>query len=333
LPDFPDWPAATTALEPEDVGTVYFNSASPFDLDVIFAGMTTATPTKVLGYLSYPQQVSAEQPVPAMVIVHGSGGIAAGREHQYAQLLNDHGIAAFVVDYYSPRGITDDINYVVKTSSVTEFDIITDAYAALQLLSTSPLIDAKRIGLIGFSYGGMATRFAMDDRFRQVLAPEHPGFALHVDVYGPCFQNLQTTATNGAPLLTLRGTADHSNDLAACQVREQELRNLGVSVEAHLYEGAGHAWENSVPRFMSESPYLRGCEIRYDERGVAFLNGEQINTYDAAASRPERIAARLSSGGKYSDCLQYGYLVGNDSNTKQQAFRALMAFLNRHFAQ
>ena len=102
-----------------------------------------------------PAGASAAQPVPAMVILPGSGGISPGREEEYAKLLNRHGIAAFIVEYYEPRGMTSDFSYMLRSGSVTEFDIVTDAYSALKLLSTSPAIDPKRIGLVGHSEGGI----------------------------------------------------------------------------------------------------------------------------------------------------------------------------------
>lgn len=175
--------------------------------------MKDAKPTTGMGHLYIPESASSQKPVPAMVILHGNGGISPGREHDYARLLNKNGIASVVVDYYQPRGVIEDTNYMMKVNAVTEFDVITDAYSVYKLLQSSPLIDGSRIGVMGFSYGGMASRLAMDARFQNILAPETDGFSLYVDVYGPCFQNLGTKATNGKPLLTLRGTEDYSNEL------------------------------------------------------------------------------------------------------------------------
>ena len=274
LPDFPDWPPPRLTLEAGDSGEIYFATASPYDLEVILGDISLARPTTGLGYLTVPDNASPDAPVPAMVLLPGSGGIRPGREHDYARWLGERGVAAFVVEYYASRGFGKDSNYLIRTSSVTEFDLIADAYAALRLLGTSPLIDPGRIGVMGFSYGGMATRLAMDARIRDALAPDVPPFSLHIDVYGPCFQDLKSPALTGAPILTLRGTEDASNDLAACARREAELAELGADVTARIYEGAGHAWENEQPRFFSEdSPYLAGCELVYDERGRALLDG------------------------------------------------------------
>jgi dienelactone hydrolase len=331
LPAFPHDATISTTLPVDAQGPIHFQSATVFDFDVILGGMHNAQPTTGLGYLSMPAGAGAGQPVPAMVILPGSGGISPGREEDYAKLLNEHGIAAFIVEYYEPRGMTKSFSYMLRSATVTEFDIVTDAYSALKLLSTSPAIDPKRIGVMGFSYGAMATRIAMDDRIRAVLAPQSPGFALHADFYGPCFQKLGTTKTNGAPLLALRGTADNSNDLTACAQREKELEALGVAVERHTFEGAGHGWENTSPLQMNDKPYIVGCEIDYDEQGFAWINGQRVSDIEADTPRLQRIAARYIGNSLLLDCAKEGYLMGRNEKAREAGHAALLGFLTKHF--
>lgn len=331
LPEFPHPERVLERLADGVSGEVHFPSASPFDLEVVLDGMRGAIPTTGLGHLTLPPGATRERPVPALVILPGSGGIAPGRERDYAELLARHGIASLVVEYYLPRGMTEEYPYRVRTSTVTEFDVVSDAYAALRLLASSALIDPRRIGVIGFSYGGMAVRWTMDRRLQRILAPHTAGFALYADFYGPCFQVPGSTEIVAAPLLTVRGDEDASNDLAACAAREHELRLLGASVEAHLIPGAGHAWEVARPRAEGNYPYLAGCELRYDERGRAWLDGERVAAVESDASRMERIAARITSGGAYRDCLHYGYIVGRDDVARQRGYELLLDFLARHF--
>lgn len=331
VPEFPKLPAPAANLTAERDGGIYYQTSTPFDLDVLLAD-PDRLPTTGFGTLFLPREVG-EDPVPAMVVLHGSGGISKGREMEYGQLLADNGIAAFVIDYYLPRGVDDETPYMLRVLSVTEFDAITDAYAALLLLRTHPRIDADRIGVVGYSYGGMASRFAMDERIRRALAPDTKGFAAFVDYYGPCFQNLVTRETNGAPLLTLRGTEDASNDLATCARREAELRALGVEVESHVYEGAGHAWEVEIPRqLFPDSPYVAGCEVRYDEAGHSWLDGQPIVDVPLDTSRIDRILLRVSSGDAMKACVKHGYVIGGDPAVKQQSDATLIAFLRRAFA-
>lgn len=333
LPDLPDWPRPKTQLSVEDSGEIYYQTTSPYDLEVILQDMSLARPTTGLGYLSYPESATLEAPVPAMVILSGSGGITPGREHEYAAWFVQRGVAAFVVDYYQPRGFSKEDDYLFRNASVTEFDVISDAYAALDLLGSSPLIDANRVGVIGFSYGGMAARLAMDSRIRSALNEGEAEFSLHIDVYGPCFQNLQSSAITGAPLLTLRGTEDFSNELPACIRREDELRALGSQVTSKIYEGAGHAWEAERPRAMSESsPYLSGCELKYSSQGAALLNGEPLGELPYTASLAEKVLNRFTSGGKFKDCLNYGYIVGRDEKVREQAYRDVNSFIEEVWA-
>ena len=332
LPEFPDFPPPLAALTDEREGTVYFETSTPFDLDVILRAPETARPTTGVGTLFVPDAATPETPVPAMVILHGSGGISPGREIEYGQLLRDNGIASLVVNYYAPRGVTDETNYMVRVLSVTEFDAVADAYGALKLLATHPAIDGNRIGVMGFSYGGMAARFAIDERIRRILAPDRRGFAAAADFYGPCFQKLGTRATSGAPLLTLRGTEDASNDLEACKKRENELRSIGVRVENHVFKGVGHAWEvNTERKMFPDSPYVAGCEVVYDESGLSSVDGTPIVNVPVETSREERIAIRMQSGSGMADCVESGYVIGRDDSTRAKANDILIQFLARTF--
>lgn len=331
LVPFPEQPTPQTQLTAESTGDILFASATPFDFDVLIGDMSHATATTGTGHLFLPDNASIDAPVPAVVLVHGSGGISPGREMEHGKMLARQGYAAFVINYYLPRGATPDLHYMLRVISVTEFDAISDAYHALKLLRTHPLINGDKVAIAGFSYGGMAARFAMDDRIRVSLFGDAPGFAAHVDVYGPCFQQLNSPKLSGGPLLTLRGTDDNSNDLDACKEREAEISATGTLVETHIYAGAGHAWDNHSERSLRpDSPYLRGCTVSYDERGHSSINGQPIVDLPIETSREERIAHRILGSGPSYDCLEYGYIVGRDDKTRIQADAAMLEFLDKY---
>lgn len=58
------------------------------------------------GELRLPKNASAR--VPAVVLVHGSGGIS-GSLDLWARELNDIGVAALILDSFSGRGITSTV--------------------------------------------------------------------------------------------------------------------------------------------------------------------------------------------------------------------------------
>jgi dienelactone hydrolase len=262
-----------------------------------------------------------------------SGGITPGRELEYGKLLRANGYAALVIDYYRPRGVTEATPYAVKVLAVTEFDAVADAYAGLRALNAHPAIDPKRIGLIGFSYGGMATRVAMDSRVKQVLAPDIAPFAAHVDYYGPCFQDFHVQFTTGAPLLTLRGGDDASNDLVSCAAREAELRRAGSAVGSVIYARAGHAWEALTPRALRpELPYLAGCTISYNKTGLPSVDGTALLPASADLRRERRAQFRAESGAAMRSCVHAGYIVGRDDAVKARSDQQMLAFLHRTLA-
>lgn len=54
--------------------------------------------------LAQSAPAGADRPVPAMILVHGSGG-SGEREARYTADYNKMGIAVFAVDSFAPRGI------------------------------------------------------------------------------------------------------------------------------------------------------------------------------------------------------------------------------------
>jgi hypothetical protein len=57
---------------------------------------------KLLGYLARP---AGDGPFPAVVVLHGCGGFAAGGSLQLADQLRDWGYVALMVDSLGPRGL------------------------------------------------------------------------------------------------------------------------------------------------------------------------------------------------------------------------------------
>ena len=110
-------------------------------------------------------------PHPAVVLLHG-GGLQRLNEAPlfYAPLLARCGVAALV---YDKRGTG--ASGGVWGEAVFD-DFVGDAAAAVAALAGRPDIDARRIGLIGFSQGG---------RLAPVVAVRHEGVAFVVGVSAP----------------------------------------------------------------------------------------------------------------------------------------------------
>lgn len=216
---------------------------------ILFLGACALSGQKVtdlsggqLGWLSYPSTweridlrgelilpARVDGKVPAMIIAHGSGGLDA-RNSRWAAFLRDQGIATFQLDYFGPR-------YISATSASQPLPTF-DAYDALVLLATHPKIDARRIGIIGFSRGAQIALNAAN------APPSLTGgqrFAAHVALYPSCGN--ATLVGSGPPVLVLVGTRDDTTTVRSCERLVEDSRAAGRDATLLVYEGAAHAWD------------------------------------------------------------------------------------------
>ena len=332
LPKFPDYPIPKTKLDEGVSGYIYYSIKSPYDFSRVLNGYDELQVHTGKAKLVMPDGASKKNPVPAVIIMHGSGGIKNGRENGYAKLFSENGIAALIIDYYEPRGVTKDTPYVMKTMIATEVDIMSDAYSALKILSTHPAIDPSRIGITGYSYGGMGARYVLDDRLKKIMAPNTSPFALHMDIYGPCHQTLGHKVTTGAPYLAIHGDSDNSVDPELCQEVYKEIIMGGSSVESHVIHGAGHAWENSEPLSNFSGSFVKDCKFSFDSDGTFLVNGKSSRFNPTSGmSRGQRAKIRAGLGELAGSCLGQGYIVGNNPEADKKSKEIQMNFIKKIF--
>jgi len=111
-----------------------------------------------------------------VVLVHGSAGAGAG-EVQWSQELNQIGVATFLMDCFTGRGI---VQTITDQSQLGHLAMIVDAYRALELLSKHAQIDASRIAVMGFSKGGFVALYSSMRRFQRVYGPASSEFAAYI---------------------------------------------------------------------------------------------------------------------------------------------------------
>jgi dienelactone hydrolase len=271
------WPRLTEPWpDPGSLGdipgiAVSWPSSSPFTPADLGAGPEDAPPTAALGRLYLPPGTHPPHSVPAVVLLHGSGGILASRELTYGPQLARMGVAALVVDTFGARRDRG-TEFLERVLNITETMMLADAYSGLRFLATRPDIDPDRVVLTGFSYGAMATMYALYAQIADKLAPpqpngERPRFAGHVAFYGPCIARFADNRTTGAPLLLLIGGGDVIVDRNRCAEIAADMRAGGSRVETIVYPGAVHQWDGAfAPRLIGRN--LAGCSLRVERDGT-----------------------------------------------------------------
>ncbi len=135
-------------------GRYSFASATPSTLADLVDPSRPRPSQTIVGFLSLP---AGDGPVPAVLLLHGSGGVYPELHDFWTRQLNTLGIATFVPDMFGPRGVTSTVENQSRVPLAAD---TTDAFAALRLLATHPRIDRKRIAAMGFSRGGRFARGA-----------------------------------------------------------------------------------------------------------------------------------------------------------------------------
>lgn len=258
------WPDPATLGDIPGV-PVSWPSSSPFVPEDIGRGADDP-PTMAQGRLYLPPGPHAAHSVPAVVLVHGSGGVLPTRELTYGPQLARMGVAALVVDTFGARRDRG-TDYLERIINITETMILADAYSALRFLAQRPEIDARHIVLTGFSYGAMATMYALYAQIADKLAPPGLRFAGHVAFYGPCVARAENSRTTGAPLVMLYGDKDELISPQRCAELAADLRAGGSRVDAIVYPGAVHQWDgNFGARPIGKN--LSGCSFTVERDGT-----------------------------------------------------------------
>jgi dienelactone hydrolase len=180
---------------------------------------------------------------PAVVLMHGCHGVSESNR-EWGRWLRDHGYVALVVDSWGPRGIADGCTPGEELPSSARFD---DAIGALRWLHGQPYVDRERVGIIGWSNGGVFSMAAVNGptfertRKRGVVIPE-PGFRAAVGVYpGGCFSLVNELSMR--PLLLLIGSDDDWTLASECVELTDKQRAKGADVTLAVYPGAVHYFD------------------------------------------------------------------------------------------
>lgn len=138
--------------------------------------------TKHFAYIGLPEGASAENPVPAVVCVHGGGGTAFD---EWVKKWNDAGYAAIAMNLngripqdsitdgnlqlrHAWAGATQDNYGTVSPDDATwMYSAVTAVIGAHNVLREMPEVDSSKIGITGVSWGGVvtSTTIGVDDRF------------------------------------------------------------------------------------------------------------------------------------------------------------------------
>lgn len=273
-------------------------------------------PARITARLYRP--ADSTRPIPAMVILSSSAGVQRHREIYYARRLAEAGIAACVVDSFTPRGVR---STVTDQSKVSAFQMECDAVAALRLLHEDPRIDGARIGIMGVSKGGVAainSAVAVRRRWRGV----EDVFSLHVGICPGCVAQHRDASTTDRPLFFMLAEHDDYTPARFAVDYAQRMRAAGnARIRVKVYK-AHHGWESIGPVYaIGNAQNFSRCANLIEDDGRHFV---------AAAGRAmSETEYRLWV--RDNGLLELGAHAGGGSIAlRDRATDDLLSFLARH---
>ena len=193
--------------------------------------------------------------MPAVVIVHDTEGIN-GVGNYYAEASNNAGIATLEIDMWTARGLMGLVAGRPKTVPET----LPDAYGAFRYLSGRPDIDAERIGIMGFSFGGVVSMLTATNFYTEKYLGHGPKFAAHVPFYPSCWlynrvPGYEFKSFTGAPIFIQSGAKDVYDDPDTCSKLVKSLPEADQKfISIKLYPDATHEWNRLQPSVTYYDP-------------------------------------------------------------------------------
>jgi dienelactone hydrolase len=178
-------------------------------------------------------------PFPAVVLLHGCTGLGAGSTglENVAGLLRSSGYVVLVVNSFSWRGVSNLCGNL--GGSPTPSERVEDAMGASRYLSSLSFVDSTRIGLVGWSHGGIT---ALETWARGSAAPGGAPFAAVAAYYPYCAG--EDVGGARVPLLIIIGERDDWCPAALCQRLVAQAASQGRDAAVRTYPGATHAFDS-----------------------------------------------------------------------------------------
>ena len=239
--------------------------------DVNVFQSTSSDGTRVSGYY-YRPDTPAGQKLPMILFIHGG---PVGQDNlgfdMTRQILAGGGYVVAAVNYRGSNG--RGIAYSKTISADWGNKEVLDLHGAVDWLVKQGIADSARLGVAGWSYGGILTDYliASDTRFKAASSGAGTGFTLSlygVDQYinqynhelGPPWKSIDRYLKISYPLLKadriktptlfMSGEKDFNVPTAGSEQMYQALRTLGVPTELIIYPGQFHGI--SIPSYQKD---------------------------------------------------------------------------------
>jgi dienelactone hydrolase len=215
--------------------------------------------TMLVGYLFEP---TGSGPHAGIVMLHGRAGVYSSlakgvynaatlskRHNEWGEFWAKRGYIALLVDSFGPRGYPQGFprgSYEDRPREVSEQTVRPlDAYGALRYLRGRRDVIGNRIGVQGWSNGGMTVLVAIGHAPGIKQATPETGFRAALAEYPGCGMDaIKGRYHSYAPLLMMIAAADEEVSPKVCEAFASRAKGSGSKLESIIFEGAEHNFDD-----------------------------------------------------------------------------------------
>jgi dienelactone hydrolase len=202
----------------------------------------------VLSGVLFEPLAPASERRPAVVLLHGCGGMADARgalyprHRDWAGRFARWGLIVLVVDSFGPRGLGSLCE--LKDRPLSPWRQRTaDAYASLDYLVARDDVDPAMVFVLGWSHGGSTVLGVVRPQARDSAAAR-PRFRAAIAFYPACAAALGLADYRPTmPLLILHGAADDWSPPAPCAALARRSRGDAFPARTVVYPDAHHGFD------------------------------------------------------------------------------------------
>ena len=271
----------------------YNSGPFPNEFITLKDGSYKKSPVTIDALIVYPKK--GEGPFPILVYNHSSGGAKSFSSEWNkfnrltARQLLKKGIAVMFVDNFTGRHV---ISAGADQAQVSTYSFYIDAFMTLEYLSKDPRVNIKKVGITGWSRGGMNSLAIAETRIRDALISKDLYFAASLPRSVECrqsgfFRNPQPIKET--KILMVNGKIDDASHAHICEEYGEKMKANGADIKVTTKAGWGHGFEaNYSAEYEKHLEAWHECPDYYTED-------------DGMANKDAKIDA---------SCITYGYTVG-----------------------
>ena len=282
----------------------YNSGAIPNEFMSLKDGAYKDSPVKIDALIAFPKK--GEGPFPILVFNHSSGGARLFHDEwfklnrQVADQLNKKGMAVIFVDNLTGRNV---ITVDTDQAQVSTYSYYIDAFMTLEYLSKDPRVNIKKVGITGWSRGGMNSLAIAEKRIRDALISKDLYFAASQPRSVECrqsgfFRNPQPIKET--KIMMVNGKDDDASHAHVCEEYGAKMKANGADIEVITKKGWGHMFEaNYSAEYEAHLEAWHECPDYYTED-------------DGMPNKDVKIDA---------SCITYGYSVGGNKTQFKGMFK------------